>query len=173
MNKYVGDEIVAVFGFPYDGDNCATRAVLAAVSMLAEFRKLLLRWSQRGAEPLPGMGIGIDAGLVSFAQIGGGKRSQFDIVGNAINGAARIQDQTKELARELLIAEEVYGEIARESHVRDHFAPVSNVAIRGQGQRLLYGGTDRSPSAAEDLEALDVEEGDAQPDTEDRPPARD
>ena len=157
VNNYVGDEIVAVFGFPYDGERCSTRAVLAAVGMLAEFRKLLLRWSQRDAEPLPGMGIGVDAGVVSFAQIGGGKRSQFDIVGDAINGASRIQDQTKELSRELLISEEVYGEIAKESHVRDHFAPVGNVGIRGQGQRLLYSWTERSPSAVEDLESLDTD----------------
>jgi len=88
VNKYVGDEVVAVFGFPLSGDRCEERAVAAARAMLQTMESLHRSWTERGMPSIRRIGIGLDRGSATFAEVGGRTKSQFDIIGNCINGAS-------------------------------------------------------------------------------------
>jgi class 3 adenylate cyclase len=139
INKYVGDEIVAVFGFPLSSDRCAVRAVRAAIGMLEELARLVAAWKARGVASIERIGIGIDFGTVSFAEVGGRTRTQFDIIGDCINGASRIENLTKELRRPLLLSEEVYRSLENDDSLAGMIEPVRTVAVRGQGERRVFG----------------------------------
>jgi len=139
INKYVGDEIIAVFGFPLASEASAERAARAAIEMLRELAALAAAWKEQGIPCIDRIGIGIDTGSVVFAEIGGRTKSQFDIIGDCINGASRIEHLTKEMKRSLLISEEACRGIERDDSLSGSFGFLKTVAVRGQGSRRIYG----------------------------------
>jgi class 3 adenylate cyclase/CHASE2 domain-containing sensor protein len=139
INKYVGDEIIAVFGFPLASEASAERAARAGISMLRELAALAASWKEQGIACIDRIGIGIDAGSVVFAEIGGRTKSQFDIIGDCINGASRIEHLTKEMKRSLLISEEACRGIEKDDSLSGSFGFLKTVAVRGQGPRRIYG----------------------------------
>ena len=98
--------MIAVFGFPLAAEKGAQRAVRAAIAMLDEPARLVASWKGHGLPSIQRIGIGIDTGTVVFMEIGGRTRSQFDIIGDCMNGASRIEHLTKGLERRLLSSEE-------------------------------------------------------------------
>ena len=139
INKFVGDEIVAVFGFPLFEQHTSLRAVQAALMMVEEFKLLRNDWESRKIPALQGMGIGIDSGYASFSEIGGTTRTQFDVIGDCINGASRLQGMTKNLPHTVLIAEEVHDDLVEAFEILEMFVLIPRAEIRGQGERNLYG----------------------------------
>lgn len=139
INKYVGDEIIAVFGFPLAAEASAERAARAALAMRGELSALAAAWREQGIPCIERIGIGVDTGHVVFAEIGGRTKSQFDIIGDCINGASRIEHLTKEMKSSLLISEEVYRGIEKDDSLSGSFGFLKTVAIRGQGSRRIYG----------------------------------
>jgi class 3 adenylate cyclase/CHASE2 domain-containing sensor protein len=138
INKYVGDEIVAVFGFPLDAAGREERAVQAAIDMLDELARLTADWKDRGLSSIERIGIGIDTGAVSFAEVGGRTRSQLDIIGDCINGASRIEHLTKEIGRVLLVSEEVFRGLESCDSLAGLFELATTAAVRGQGERRVF-----------------------------------
>ena len=139
VNMYVGDEIVAVFGFPLTADRAASRAVDAGVAMLAELSRLGGNAKDHGTPGIERIGIGIDTGLATFMEVGGSTKNQFDIIGDCINGASRIEHLTKELNRDLLISGETFDALQTDDRLSGSFELVKSVKIRGQGLRRIYG----------------------------------
>lgn len=139
INKYVGDEIIAVFGFPLEQARCAERAARAGIAMGEELVRLAASWAGRGIASISRIGIGIDTGTVTFVEVGGRTRSQFDIIGDCINGASRIEHLTKELGRPLLVSEEVVRAVESIDSLSGLFTLVKSVAVRGQGERRVFG----------------------------------
>jgi len=139
VNKYVGDEVVAVFGFPLSEERCEERAIAAARSMLQSIETLRHAWAARGLPGIQRIGIGMDRGAVTFAEVGGRTKSQFDMIGNCINGASRLQALTKTHGTALVVSEELYRALAGTPHLQSAFKKIGRTAIRGQGTRTLYG----------------------------------
>lgn len=153
INKFVGDEIIAVFGFPRSEEDAPQRAVLAARDMLAEVHALNAAWSVENLPVLDGIGVGIDTGRLRFTNIGGSQRIQFDVIGGAINGASRLQGLTKQMGRSLIISAEVADEqtvfaVAENSGAGSTDGSalefIGEVMVRGQGRRRLFGSTAQS-----------------------------
>jgi adenylate cyclase len=131
VDKYVGDEIMAVFGAPLDLPDHAARAVAAGVGMLEELRALN---DERGTTPLR-MGIGIATGTVIAGNVGSSERLNYTVLGDVVNLAARLQGLTKEHEVALLMNEATWvGAQAR-------FAGrcLGTVTVRGRAaQTTLY-----------------------------------
>jgi class 3 adenylate cyclase len=70
--------------------------------------------------------------------VGGKAKSQFDVIGDCVNGAARLQEYTKFFEKSLLLTEEVVQELHDEEILRDMFQLLDTVNIRGQGERRIY-----------------------------------
>ncbi len=83
LEKYVGDAILAVFGFPTTHDDDAARAVRAALSLRDEARSL----HAEASDFSPRLRIGLDTGEVVAAASGADLR----VAGEAVHTAARIQ----------------------------------------------------------------------------------
>jgi class 3 adenylate cyclase/tetratricopeptide (TPR) repeat protein len=82
--KYLGDGVMAVFGWPAAHDNDAERAVRAGLAILEAIAKLN---EQPGLTQLSGR-VGIDSGTVV---IGKGAGIEIDVFGDAANIAARVE----------------------------------------------------------------------------------
>lgn len=102
IDKYVGDEIMALFGAPIETKNAALEAVLCAIEM----REVLTGWNRqrkrRGLLTLD-IGIGIHTGFVISGNIGAENHLNYTVLGHNVNVASRVCSYAKEM--EILITE--------------------------------------------------------------------
>jgi adenylate cyclase len=104
VDKFMGDGLMAIFGAPENYRDHADRAVRAAYEMARRVN----RDENLGLE----IGIGINSGKVAAGSIGGGGRLNFSVIGDAVNVAARVESETKELGDAVLISEETAGRLS-------------------------------------------------------------
>jgi adenylate cyclase len=86
LDKFLGDGLMAVFGAPVHHDDDARRAIEAALQMLEAVR---LRNELPGMRTLE-VGIGINSGMVVAGSLGNSRRTEYTVIGDAVNVAARL-----------------------------------------------------------------------------------
>ncbi len=89
VESFAGDGLLAVFGAPRTASNHALRALVCA----AEMQRRHANWmSGRRKEelPAPGLGIGIDTGIVVAGHIGPPHQKRYAALGPATNLCARL-----------------------------------------------------------------------------------
>ncbi len=100
VDKYIGDAVMAVFGIPFahtqpeEIQQDAINAVAAAMAM--QDRLILLNQElETAGKPTIHIGIGIHTGLVVAGSMGGSKRLNYSVLGDAVNIAARLEQLNK------------------------------------------------------------------------------
>ena len=124
LDKFIGDEVMALFGAPLPQPDHALRAVRVGLEMQKEHRKLMDEWIARGVKPAA-LGIGIATGEVIVGEFGYEQRTDYTIIGHTANLGARICGVAK--AGQVLVSPETY-EIIRDSV---EASPISGVQLKG------------------------------------------
>ncbi len=107
LDKFIGDGIMVEFGAPLDDPLQEWNAVITAIEMQRELKKLGKRWEQEG-KPVIGMGVGVNTGLAVVGSIGSERRLEYTAIGDTVNVAARLEQTTKVLKQHILISESTY-----------------------------------------------------------------
>lgn len=107
LDKFIGDNIMAVFGTPLEIDQPAVKAARCALAMQQRLRQM-----QQEACQIGRIGIGINTGEVIAGNIGSHRHMDFTVIGDAVNIAARLESLTRELDADILIGPETQAEIA-------------------------------------------------------------
>jgi adenylate cyclase len=89
LDKFVGDEVIALFGSPMAMENHALRAAKCALDMQDVHTQLQDKLTQIGLE-LPAMGVGVSSGEVIAGEIGTPIRTDFTAIGRVMNLGARL-----------------------------------------------------------------------------------
>jgi len=89
IDKYVGDEVMALFGAPIEKPRSALQAIQSALDMVDEINKWNLERKQQGLQVIE-MGIGIHTGNVVAGNMGAENRLNYTVLGANVNLAARI-----------------------------------------------------------------------------------
>ena len=89
VDKYVGDEIMAVFGAPLVQSDHADRAVRAALAIQGAMSALSEERVERGAAPVE-VGVGLHTGEAVAGNMGSPSRLNYTVVGESVNLAARL-----------------------------------------------------------------------------------
>jgi adenylate cyclase len=132
IDKYIGDEVMAIFGAPLPSPDHARRAVAAAVGMLKELEQL----NREQQRPMPlRIGIGVATGPVVAGNVGSPERLNYTVLGDTVNVASRLQGLTKEYGVPLVISGATCELVADLFPCR----LLGNVAVRGRQQETaLY-----------------------------------
>ena len=85
VNQFAGDSIMALFGAPKSYGDDAQRAAECARAMISERERM----NRIAAQPLH-VGIGIASGAMVAGCIGSERRSDYTVVGERVNLAARL-----------------------------------------------------------------------------------
>jgi len=129
--RYVGDEIYAVFGAPLPLKDHPCHALEAALEM----RQLLVvvnkKLERQACSPL-GHGIGIHSGPVVAANIGSPDRLAYDLVGDTVNLASRIQGLTKKFNADILISATTRGCLAKNFAVEK----LPSIKVKGKSRPM-------------------------------------
>ena len=105
--KYIGDASMHVHNAPIDDPNHPHTAVQCALDMLKAVEKLNDKITAEGRPPV-GMGAGINTGLGYLGEMGSTQRHSYDVLGDSVSTAARIESKCKEYGMVLLIGEATY-----------------------------------------------------------------
>ncbi len=110
LHKFIGDAVMAVWGDIATSSRGveldARAAVTAALEMRERLVKLNVERTAAGLLPLR-IGIGLNHGEVLAGQIGAAARSEFTVIGDAVNVASRLEGMTKEFHTDLAVGESV------------------------------------------------------------------
>jgi adenylate cyclase len=129
LDKFVGDEIMAIWGAPVQHHDDPIRAVTAAIEMqqmLVEFNQMR---QAEGADPIR-IGVGICTGQVVAGYIGSSRTMEYSVIGDTVNVASRLCSMAK--PGEVIIAESTYR------RVRDFFdvALLPPTPVKGKREPL-------------------------------------
>lgn len=129
LDKFVGDEIMALFGAPVAHPDDAYRAVKVAVEQVQILEAWNLVRVAEGEPPIH-IGIGINTGSVVAGYLGSSKALEYTVIGDVVNTASRLCSVAK--AGEIIISKSTYEQ------VKDYFntEELSPTSVKGKANAL-------------------------------------
>lgn len=115
---------MAFFGAPIGRDDHAKRSVATA-------REILREVFEAGAQERLGIGAGICTGEAFVGNVGGGEVTDYTVLGDTVNVAARLQGEAA--SGEILISEETYALVAAEFP----YAKRRALALKGKSEPVI------------------------------------
>jgi adenylate cyclase len=125
VDKFVGDEIMVLWGAPVIHDDDPSRAVRAAVEMQAALVEFNRMRESEGQGPIH-IGIGLNTGELVAGYIGSTRTMSYSVIGDTVNTAARLCSAAK--AGQIIISENTYALI------KDDFDTVQLEAVQAKGK---------------------------------------
>lgn len=107
VDKFVGDELVAVF----EGEKKEANAVNAAIRILQNMDSVM------GQHPEIAIGVGINSGEVVMGAVGSRDRMDYTVIGNHVNLGARLCSSAK--PGQILVSQPVYERLERRIQARE------------------------------------------------------
>ena len=130
IEKFIGDAVMAIFGMPAAHEDDPERAVRAGLEMLEGLRRFNeQRLAENPQAPPVQIRIGINTGEVVAAS-GAGDGGQFLITGDAVNVAARFQQQAE--PGTILVGSRTY----RSTHGAIIYQQLSPIEVKGKPRPL-------------------------------------
>ncbi len=151
LDKFIGDGIMALFGAPQPSERDPINAVQAAIALQEVIQQVNADLEAQGSDLRLSIGIGINTGEVTAGYIGSRQRTDYTVIGDAVNLAARLESNAK--PGQILIGETTaqclkallqtgfeFGEEEREFA----FVPLGGLKVKGKLRevnvyRLLWG----------------------------------
>lgn len=106
LDKFVGDELMAVFSPQADKTAAPLAAVRTAVEMQQYIGKLMQDRNTRGL-PVFQVGIGINTGSVVVGNVGAQNRMDYTVIGDTVNVAARLEQMAD--GQEVIVGEQTHA----------------------------------------------------------------
>jgi adenylate cyclase len=129
LDKFVGDEIVALFGAPVPLASAEVKAVECALGMMAALADFNHARTARGDEEIR-IGVGINTGTVVTGAIGSERALQYTAIGDAVNVASRLCSVAQ--AGEILVSESTYERVRSMVHA----TALAPVKVKGKAEPL-------------------------------------
>jgi adenylate cyclase len=125
--KYIGDASMHVHNAPTDDPDHPDTAVATGLKMLKAVEKFNDKITAEGRPPV-GMGAGINTGLGYLGEMGSTKRHSYDVLGDAVSTAARIESKCKEYGCLLLVG----GATVDKCKEDWFFLKIDDLAVKGK-----------------------------------------
>jgi len=138
IDKYIGDEIFAVFGVPEASAEDAANALKCANMML----RALEGWNEEReakAEPRLAIGVGLNYGPAVLGDVGSEHSFSFTVIGDTVNTASRLQRLTRSLETPLVVGDALVDAV--NSGASDSAAAMAS-ELQDRGEQTLRGRTE-------------------------------
>ncbi len=124
LDKFVGDEVMALFSAPFPQTDHALRAVRVGLDMQSVHQEVLKNWQAQGLGEAP-IGVGIATGELTVGEMGCARRTDYTVIGRAANLGSRICGAAK--AGQVLISQTTHDLIADQIEA----TPVTGLQLKG------------------------------------------
>jgi len=125
--KFIGDASLHIHGAPLDDPDHAYRAVQTALEMIEAVKVFNDELAVLGKPPV-GMGAGVNTGEIVVGNIGAESKFGYDVLGDPVSLAARLESQTKGYGVLMIISENT----ARLVEGRFSLWELDNIAVKGK-----------------------------------------
>ena len=125
--KYIGDASMHIHNAPMDDPDHPKTAVKCGLDMLRAVEKFNDKITAEGRPPV-GMGAGINTGLGYLGEMGSTARHSYDVLGDSVSTAARIESKCKEYGCLLLVGENTYNKTKNDFF----YLKVDDLAVKGK-----------------------------------------
>ncbi len=105
LDKFVGDQLIAVFGLVETDGNAPANAIRTAIEIQAATDAMRRRRMGAGLEYFE-LGIGVNTGTAIIGNIGSANRMDYTVIGDCVNVAARLEQMAR--GGEIIIGEQTY-----------------------------------------------------------------
>jgi adenylate cyclase len=129
LDKFVGDEIIGLFGAPIPIDDAPFKAVSCAVAMLQALEEFNHTRAAENQSPIR-IGIGINTGNVITGSIGSTRALQYTAIGDAMNVASRLVNVAA--SGEIIVSESTFRAVAG----RVEAIALPPVKVKGKAEEL-------------------------------------
>lgn len=116
LDKFIGDQIMAIFTDISPQISGPTEAIKAAIEMQNATEKLMKIMVDENKKTFE-IGIGINTGNAIFGNVGSENRMDFTAIGNCVNVAARLEQLAK--GGEIVIGEKTFLQAHGNFHIQD------------------------------------------------------
>lgn len=108
IDKYIGDNIMAIWGVPYAVEEAERKAVTAGLEMIKEIDNWNRELKAQGFGEI-GIGIGINAGQMIAGSLGSSEHMEYTVIGDTVNTAQRAESVAKK--QQLVITDMMYERV--------------------------------------------------------------
>ena len=127
LDKFIGDAIMAIFGTPFSHDDDPDRGVRAAIKMMTELYILNDAREKAGQIPID-HGMGVNTDMIVSGNIGSPKRTDYTVIGDGVNLAARLESACKQYGVRIIISEYTFNELKATYRTRE----IDKVIVKGK-----------------------------------------
>jgi adenylate cyclase len=125
--KYIGDASMHVHNAPIEDPHHPRTAVQCGLDMLKAVEIFNEKITSEGRPPV-GMGAGINTGLGYLGEMGSTARHSYDVLGDSVSTAARIESKCKEYGCVLLVGDETYQRTKSDFF----YLKIDDLAVKGK-----------------------------------------
>jgi adenylate cyclase len=125
--KFIGDASLHVHGAPLDDPDHAYTAVITAQQMIQAIEDFNVELVASGRPPV-GMGAGVNTGETLIGNIGAKTKFGYDVLGDSVSTAARLEGQTKGYGVLLIIGPNTNEQVQD----RIFTLELDNIAVKGK-----------------------------------------
>lgn len=133
VDKYIGDEIMAIFGAPIAREDDVTPAVEAALDMQEAMRRLNQERAGRGEAPIA-LAIGVHTGDAVAGNTGSPNRLNYTVLGDSVNLAKRLCSAA--IAGQVLLTESTWKRVRHTLARRVRAQALGPRSLKGFSQPL-------------------------------------
>jgi adenylate cyclase len=125
--KFIGDASLHIHGAPLDDERHAYHAVKTTIEMIKAVDEFNAHLESIGKPPV-GMGAGVNTGKILVGNIGSEGKMGYDVLGDPVSVAARLEGQTKGYGVLIIIGPDTYQQ------VKDDFVclELDCIAVKGK-----------------------------------------
>jgi adenylate cyclase len=127
LDKFIGDAVMAFWGAPVPQKDHARNAVLCAIEMMEELKKLQVKWKAEGKKIID-IGIGINTGEMIVGNMGSKEKMEYTVIGDNVNLGSRLEGLNKEYKTHIIISAAVYREVQDVIEAK----PLGSVKVKGK-----------------------------------------
>ena len=125
--KYIGDASMHIHNAPINDPQHPRTAVQCGLDMLSAVEKFNEKITNQGRPPV-GMGAGINTGLGYLGEMGSTARHSYDVLGDSVSTAARIESKCKEYGCVLLVGDATYQQTKSDFF----YLKIDDLAVKGK-----------------------------------------
>ena len=125
--KYIGDASMHIHNAPLDDPDHPKTAVRTALNMIKQVEVFNNGTTMEGKPPI-GMGAGVNTGLGYIGEMGSSARHSYDILGDAVSTAARLESACKGYGVVLIVGPSTY-EVTKDDFF---YLKLDNLAVKGK-----------------------------------------
>jgi len=134
LDKYVGDELMAVYGAPSKviQTDHAARALFSSFEMMDVLHDLQAKWVALGSQAID-IGIGFNTGDMIIGNMGSQKHFDYTVIGDHVNLGARVEALTRNYNNHIIFTEFTL------EYVKDlcEYKYLDNIKVKGKNKPVM------------------------------------